>query len=124
MTDEKTLSTKLADFMNGNGYHVDEEATRTLRTSTITPVGAPERKIYTNGSNFVCAETDNKSYVALNKVHMKEVPTTQMVLEPGHGGRVQDAQNKTTEQLNERLRLIASDNGLLVAAKKPERTKA
>ncbi len=119
---DKNLSGKMADFLTQNGYHVDDQATKELRASP-NPTGV-ERKIYTNGSAYVCAQTDNKTYVALNKAHAKEVPTKEWIIEGMHGGRVQGAQDRTVEELHTRLQLIAKDNGIpLVAAKGPEKAR-
>lgn len=122
------LSTTLADFLVANDYHLDVKATRELN-AIPNSIGA-ERKIYSNGSAYVCAQTDNKTYVALNKASQEpgnefknQRPT--WFIDSMHGGRVPNAQDKTTEDLHARLKLIATDNGIpLAAAKGPEKARA
>ncbi len=128
MPDEQNLSKIMADFMTNkdNGYHLDINATRKLNADIPNPTGI-ERKVYTNGSTYVCAQTDNKTFIAFNKAHEKEVPTKQWILEGPRGGRVNiTPENNTPPALKERMKLIFQDNNFIsmVSAKGAEKLKS
>lgn len=122
MADDKNkLSMAAADFLEKNGYVMDMEATRAARTQFVRKPST-EMTVYYNASTrtYACTETDGKSYVALNKATWNPVSAQ---LHVSSGGKIGNAQQKTADELAERMRLIAADNGILLSAAAREKTK-
>ncbi len=122
MADDKNkLSMAAADFLEKNGYVMDMEATRVARTQLVRK-STTEMTVFYNASTrtYAYTETDGKSYVALSKATWNPVSN---MLHVGSGGKIGDAQQKTADELADRMRLIAADNGILLSAATRQKTK-